>query len=419
MVGVYSGARMSALRVCIDARLGSGRFGGVEQVVIGVASGLSSLGDGDEEYLFLTHPEHEDWLLPYLGGPCRPLHPRLGYARRRARAIGRALLERTPAAGPRFSVRSSDGTIEAAGADVIHFPFQDAFTTGVPSIYQPHDLQHLHLPQYFSSWHRRRRETIYRTHCERAEAVVAMTSWGRCDFVSSYGLDEEKVWVVPGASVLPEYPAPNAADLEEVRTRLSLPDAFLLYPAQPWPHKNHERLLEALALVRERTGATIPLVCSGAPADAFDRIRGRARELGLAGTTVFPGFVSPKELRGLYELATALSFPSRFEGWGLPVCEALSAGLPVASSSATGLPELVGDAGLIFDPESTEQIAEAVQRIWTDEGLRRTLAERGRERDELFSWERTARLFRAHYRRIGGQSLAEEDRILLAAPPPA
>jgi glycosyltransferase involved in cell wall biosynthesis len=416
---VYSGARMSALRVCIDARLGSGQFGGVQQVVIGVASGLSRLTDGDEEYLFLTHPEHEDWLLPYLTGPCRVLHPRHGYARRRGRAIRKGLVERIPAIGARHSVRSSDGTIEAAGVEVVHFPFQDAFTTEVPSLYQPHDLQHLHLPEHFSRWQQRRRETIYRTHCERAEAVVAMTSWGRRDFIESYGLPAEKVWVVPGASVLPEYPAPSADDRDRIRARLSLPGSFLLYPAQPWPHKNHQRLLEALALVRDRTGTAIPLVCSGAPAGAFDTVRARAGELGLEATTIFPGFVSPKELRGLYELATALVFPSRFEGWGLPVCEAFSAGLPVASSTSTGLPDLVGDAGLTFDPESTEQIAEAAERLWTDEELRRSLAERGRKRSELFSWDRTARLFRAHYRRIGGRTLAEEDRILLAAPPPA
>jgi len=409
---------MSALRVCIDARLGSGTFGGVEQVVIGVASGLSRL-DGDEEYLFLTHPEHEEWLLPYLEGPCRVLHPRAGYARRRARAIARGLAERTPAVGSRFSVRKSDGTIEAAGAEVVHFPFQDAFATEVPSLYQPHDLQHLHLPDLFSPWIRKRREAIYRAHCERAAAVVTMSSWGRRDFIERYGLPEEKVWVVPGASVLPEYPAPSPSDLEDIRARLSLPDAFLLYPAQPWPHKNHELLLEALALVRERTGATIPLVCSGAPAGHFHQVRDRAIELGLEATTIFPGFVEPKDLRGLYELATALVFPSRFEGWGLPVCEAFSAGLPVASSTSTGLPDLVGDAGLLFDPDSVEEIADATELLWTDEGLRRDLAERGRGRSELFSWDHTARLFRAHYRRIGGQSLAEEDRILLAAPPPA
>jgi glycosyltransferase involved in cell wall biosynthesis len=416
---VYSGAQMSALRVCVDARMGSGKFGGVEQVVIGIASGLSRLADGDEAYLFLTHPEHEDWLLPYLSGPCRTLHPRLSYTRRRARALRYALRERMPVTGARRSVRPSDGTIEREGVDVVHFPFQNAFTTEVPSLYQPHDLQHLHLPDYFSRWQYERRETTYRAYAERAEAVVAMTSWGRRDFIDSYGLPEEKVWVVPGASVLPAYPGPSAEDLEGIRARFSLPADFLLYPAQPWPHKNHLRLIEALAQIRERTGTAIPLVCSGAEPQAFDQVRARARDLGLADAISLPGFVKPIELRGLYELATALVFPSQFEGWGLPVCEAFSAGLPVASSSATGLPDLVGDAGLIFDPDSTEQIADAVQRLWSDEDLRRTLAERGRERDELFSWDRTARLFRAHYRRIGGRSLAEEDRILLAAPPPA
>ena len=419
MERVYSGARVSPLRVCIDARLGAKRFGGVEQVLIGVASGLSALTDGDEEYLFLTTPEHEDWLVPYLGGPCRVLHPSQGYARRRARAIGRGLAERIPRVGTRFSVRRSDGTIERAGADVVHFPFQDAFTTEVPSLYQPHDLQHLHLPEHFSRWARGRRETIYRTHCERASAVVTMSSWGRRDFIDRYGLDPGKVWVVPGASVLDVYPAPTAQELDAMRKRFGLPEAFLFYPAQPWPHKNHERLLDALALVRDRIGSPVSLVCTGAPPPAFERVRDHAAEVGLADAVHFPGFVGPKELRGLYELARGLVFPSRFEGWGLPICEAFSAGLPVASSSATGLPDLVRDAGLVFDPGSTEQMADAVQRLWTDDALRRTLAGRGAERASELSWERTARLFRAHYRRIGGQKLAEEDRILLAAPPPA
>jgi glycosyltransferase involved in cell wall biosynthesis len=114
-----------------------------------------------------------------------------------------------------------------------------------------------------------------------------------------------------------------------------------------------------------------------------------------------------------------LVFPSLFEGWGLPVCEAFDAGLPVASSTATGLPDVVGDAGLMFDPEDTQGIAAGVLRLWQDGGLRASLRERGRERAALFSFDRTARLFRAHYRRIGQRPLSEEDRILLAAPPPA
>src|SRR3954453_13507942 len=102
---------MTPLRVCIDARLGAGRFGGVEQVVIGLAAALSELDDGDEEYLFLAHPGREDWIRDYLHGPCRLLHSRRGYLNRRSRAIARGLLERVPRAGIRFAVRPSDGTV--------------------------------------------------------------------------------------------------------------------------------------------------------------------------------------------------------------------------------------------------------------------------------------------------------------------
>jgi glycosyltransferase involved in cell wall biosynthesis len=407
------------LRVCIDARLGEGRFGGVEQVVIGIAAGLSKLEDGDEEYLFLSHPEHDEWLRPYVGGPCRIMHPRRSYLSRRSRAAARALVERLPRVGLSYAVRPSDGTAERAGADLVHFPFQDAFTTDLPSIYQPHDLQHLHLPELFSPWVRARRERVYRTHCNRAAMVVAMTSWGKRDFVANYDLPPEKVTVVPGGSVLREYPPPTERDLGELRSRLSLPESFLLYPAQTWPHKNHERLLEALASIRDEHGVGIPLVCPGKQTSEYSQIQDLVARLGLESLTRFPGFVSPLELRGLYEIGTGLVFPSRFEGWGLPVCEAFDAGLPVASSTATGLPDVVGDAGLLFDPDDTGAMAEQVLRLWQDAGLRASLRERGRERAALFSFDRTARLFRAHYRRIGGRRLAEEDRILLAAPPPA
>ena len=101
----------------------------------------------------------------------------------------------------------------------------------------------------------------------------------------------------------------------------------------------------------------------------------------------------------------------------MPVCEAFSAGLPVACSTATSLPDLAGDAAILFDPEDAAAIADAVLRLWTDAELRADLVERGRERSELFSFDRTARLFRAHYRRVGLRPLSEEDRILLASPP--
>jgi glycosyltransferase involved in cell wall biosynthesis len=418
MIGGMADSREPApLRVCIDARLGTGVSGGVEQVVIGVAAALSTFTDGDEEYLFLTHAGLDDWIRPYMQGPCRILRTRRSRSNRRARAAVRAGLERLPGIGTRFAVRPSDGTVERNAIDVIHFPFQDAFTTSLPSIYQPHDLQHIHLPDLFTRWQWERREAIYRTHCERADTVVSMTSWGRRDLVASYGLAEEKVAVVPGGSVLADYPEPTEADVAALRERLALPERFLLYPAQTWPHKNHERLLEALALVGNRLEEPVPLVCTGGQTAALTGVQERAGALGLGESVTFAGFVSPLELRALYGMASALVFPSLFEGWGLPVCEAFSSGLPVAASTATCLPDVVGDAGLLFDPEDPGGISQAIELLWTDEGLRRDLAQKGRDRGERFTFEHTARLFRAHYRRVGGRLLSEEDRMLLAAPP--
>ena len=171
---------MPPLRVVIDARrLQAGVAGGVEQVMIGLAHGLSSLDGGDEEYFFLTSPSDPQWIAPYLSGRCRVLvstgaHDPPQWRRRLAGVAPlRAAWEVvSPMLGPRtIPIPGSDGTIERAGADVVHFPQQSAFLTGVPSIYQPHDLQHLHLPQYFSRRTRLAREVTYRAFCAHDDPV--------------------------------------------------------------------------------------------------------------------------------------------------------------------------------------------------------------------------------------------------------
>jgi glycosyltransferase involved in cell wall biosynthesis len=119
-------------------------------------------------------------------------------------------------------------------------------------------------------------------------------------------------------------------------------------------------------------------------------------------------------LQCLYQLCRCLVFPTKFEGWGLPVTEAFSMGIPVACSNVTCLPDLTGDAALLFDPDQPTDMAAAIRRLWTDETLRATLIERGKKQVARFSWTRTAKIFRAHYRRIGQRFLNEEDRALVA-----
>lgn len=411
------------LRVGVDARLASGTPGGVEQAIIGLASGLSKLTDGDEEYLFLTNAGADEWIHPYVQGPCRILQvpplpkPRWKQSLKSVPAIRGIWHRLSPLAGRRtVRVPASDGTVERAGVEVMHFPKQDGFLTDVPSIYHPWDLQHLHFPQFFSPRARLAREITYRTLCEQARMVSVASTWGKRDLIHHYGLSDEKVQVVPMASVLGFYPTPEADELSATRRKFSLPEEFVYYPAQTWAHKNHLGLLEALAFLRDRYQLKVPLVSSGRCNDFFPSIMKRVRKLGLTDQVRFLGFVSPLEVQCLYALCRGMVFPSKFEGWGLPVTEAFVAGVPVACSSVTSLPEQVGDAALTFDPERTGEIADSIRRLWTDEDLRETLVERGEKNVSRFTWERTARMFRAHYRRIAERSLTEEDYTLLMEP---
>jgi glycosyltransferase involved in cell wall biosynthesis len=296
----------------------------------------------------------------------------------------------------------------------MHFTTQAGFLTDIPTIYHPHDLQHLHLPQFFDYYSRLYREITYRALCRQARLVPVVANWGKGDLVEQYHLPEDKIAVIPFAPVVEAYRAPTEADASATRRKYQLPETFVFYPAQTWPHKNHCRLLEALARLRDR-GLKVPLVCSGHRNTHFRVIERCLRELALGEQVRFLGFVDPIELQCLYALCRAVIIPTRFEAASGPMWEAFLAGRAVACSNVTSLPEQAGDAALIFAPDDVEAMGRAIQQLWTDGALRQTLQRRGRERIAELSWERTARTFRAHYRRLAGRRLTEDDHRLLAA----
>ena len=181
-----------------------------------------------------------------------------------------------------------------------------------------------------------------------------------------------------------------------------------------WPHKNHLRLLEALAELRDRRGLAVNLVCTGARFEShWRKVERRMKELRLESQVRFLGFLSERDLRVVYRRAQFLIFPSLFEADSCPIHEAWSEGTPVASSNHTALPDQIDDAGLLFDAADVSAIADAMQRMATEADLRRDLVELGYRRVKDFDWERTAKAYRAVYRRAARVALSEEDRWLL------
>jgi glycosyltransferase involved in cell wall biosynthesis len=180
----------------------------------------------------------------------------------------------------------------------------------------------------------------------------------------------------------------QASERERARRRLALPEGpFLLHVGHTQPRKNLEGLLQALAILHRR-GYRVPLVqVGGRPSAAQGAL---IAELGLGEAVRFWGRVDEETLVALYNLAAVLVFPSFYEGFGLPVLEAMACGTPVVAANAASLPEVVGDAGLLVDPHSPEALADAIARVLDDRALADDLRVRGLERAREFTWERTA-----------------------------
>lgn len=398
------------LRIAINAQipLGSGT-GGIETVL----RALTALGrlDGDEEYVFIGHWADSDWLKPLLSerrtivpAP-RPGGNTSSVSETFKRSLGRV----RPLAGKikgifkpsqhQTGIPASDGFYENLGCDVIHFPYQDYVFCNLPTVYNPHDLQHLHYPEFFLPEEIERRESIYPAACRAAHSVVVASQFVKQDVMHRYGIEADKIQIIPWSP--PETDLEKSA--EPLSTKYDLPAApFALYPAMTWEHKNHIRLLEAIALLRERENLKINLVCTGYKNSFWTNIERRLRELKMEEQVKFLGVVSRQDLSALYRQAQCVIIPTLFEAASAPLFEAWQHNVAAACSSVTSLPEQASDAALLFNPFSVEEIAGALKKITTDENLRETLRVKGKRRLQDFSLERMAKAYRAVYRKAAG-----------------
>lgn len=270
---------------------------------------------------------------------------------------------------------------QIGAADLYAYPFTVPWPEpprGIPRCVTVHDVQHLDLPELFSPQVRAFRALAYDRPPRTAQAVITVSEWAKERIATRLRIDPDKIHV-----------AYNGVNRAAFTPNLGQRKHFALYPARGWPHKNHELLLRAWPQVR-RAVPDLELVLTGGALDGIGPVP--------AGVTV-RGLVSFAELIELYQQASVLVFPSRYEGFGMPVLEAMATGCPVACSTAGSLPEVCGDAAITFDPGDIDALAAAVVQALADtEQLQR----RGLARVEAFTWQGCAEATeRAYFAAVG------------------
>jgi glycosyltransferase involved in cell wall biosynthesis len=234
----------------------------------------------------------------------------------------------------------------------------------------------------------------------RSHRVIAPSQTTRNDLISLLGVPPAKIDVVLEGVGVPLATGPSE---QELRARLALGDrTVVLTTSAMRPHKNLGRLLDALSLLPEERRPV--LVLPGYSTEHESELRAHAAGVGVSQNVRFVGWVSPEELEGLYGVASCFVFPSLYEGFGLPVLEAMVRGLPVACSDRGALPEVVGDAALIFDAESPRSIADAIEELLQDEALAARLRRAGLERARRLTWTATAHATLRSYESALGSS---------------
>ena len=254
-----------------------------------------------------------------------------------------------------------------------------------------HDLSFVRYPQTADRRLHRYLNVAVPRSVWRADHILADSQNTAHDLTELWGVPSEKISVLYPGVESRFRPVTDAAELARVREQYDLSQRFILSVGTLQPRKNYERLIRAFGQLWATTeGRPYRLVVVGGKGWLYESIFDCVRELGLEKEVLFPGFVADEDLPALYTLADLFAFPSLYEGFGLPVLEAMACGTPVVCSEASSLPEAAGDAALLVDPLDVEGWAKAMGRALSDEMLKRELVARGLAQARRFSWERAA-----------------------------
>jgi glycosyltransferase involved in cell wall biosynthesis len=285
--------------------------------------------------------------------------------------------------------------------DLLHVQYTAPPFSPCPIVATIHDLAFEHLPETFTRRSRMQlRQTVRRT-ARRAARVLALSEFSRRDIIETYGVDPKRVDVTPLAAPPHFAPVTNETELKRIRKYYGIDADYILSLGSIQPRKNLIRLIEAYSCLRRlRPESKLPRLVLAGGRGWLDREIFRAAERNDFGKDIlFIGYVPEQDLPALYSGAVCFVYPSYFEGFGLPVIEAMQCGVPVIAGNRTSLPEVTGRAGLLFDPFDTRALSEAMTRVIDDSDYRSQLRAQGLKRANDFNWKTTAQLTLQAYER--------------------
>ena len=372
------------MRIGIDARLVYYSQAGISQYTLRLIRGLAESGgqprDRENEFIILQSRKDKHFITD------KPNFQRVSLW--------------TPS-HHRFEQFTLQFEISGLGLDVLHSPdFIPPFRRHCKSIITIHDLAFLLYPHFLTKESARYYGQIDQA-VKRTDHIIADSESTKQDTIRLLGVPEHKITVIYLSADPIFRPVNDLEILKQIKSKHHITSDFILFVSTIEPRKNLPTLLKAYRQLLDSYKAEVKLVVVGRRGWLSEKVFSLVDELKLTDDVLFLGRVPVEDLLHLYNAAQLLAQPSFYEGFGLPPLEAMACGTPVVVSNVSSLPEVVGDAGLLVDPEDVSELTVAIWRVLTDEALRAELIAKGLKRAQCFSWEKTARQTLALYQRVG------------------
>ena len=402
------------MRILIDARLSNDYVGGVKKALEGLALSFKLADLEDLDFIWLVSAESSDWLKSYLPPNSEivkmpisnPKFSKLKFLTSRLirkSKTGDIFLSKIRSSGLfKYRIPAQPGLIDSLSFDLVHFPMQFGFKTSHPSIYQPHDFQHIHLPEYFSAEMLVIRQIGMESMMKQSSKIVVGAEWTKRDVAELFPEYAEKVLNIP------VYPRLLTKISESSHPFFDKKREYILYPAMDWPHKNHVGLIKVFAEITEDFKEHY-LVLSGGNLDKNKEITALVSRLGISEKVIFTGFLSEDELFHFYSHAQILVMPSFFESESLPIWEAFQLRIPVLASNVTAIPDQVSESALLFDPSDPDDFRVNLVELLNNPTMRECLADRAMARVSRLTSINSALGYRFSYRRALNLKIDDTD----------